>query len=87
VKRVIVDVLLLVGVFVLFAFELHEMLSPPLQLIFLKVLLISAGVLHAHIVRKLLFPKVDWELKELKGNVYASIAFYITIPICYALGG
>lgn len=63
------------------------MLPPPLQLVTIKAILVSAGVVHAHIVRKLMFDKVDWKSKELQGNHYVSIAFYIVLPICYAFGG
>jgi hypothetical protein len=85
-KRVALDIVLLLGIFVLFASRMYEVLPAPLQLVTLKALLVSAGVLHAHIVRKLIFPKVDWQISP-QGNTYASIVFYTVIPICYAFGG
>lgn len=85
-KRVALDIVLLIGIFILFASHMYEVLAAPLQLVTLKALLVSAGVLHAHIVRKLIFPQVNWKM-QLQGNSYASIAFYIVIPLCYAFGG
>lgn len=85
-KRVIVDILLIVGIFVLFATHVYEFIPAPLQLVALKALLVSAGILHAHIVRKLIFPEVNWKTQP-QGNSYAAIAFYVVIPVCYAFGG
>lgn len=85
-KRIAVDVVLIIGIFILFASHVYEFLPAPIQLVALKGLLVSAGILHAHIARKLIFPRVDWQL-QLQGNAYASIAFYIVIPVCYAFGG
>jgi hypothetical protein len=86
-KRVLFDLILIVLVFAIFGTHTYEILPPPIQLVALKALLVSAGVLHAHIVRKLLFPKIDWETDIHKGKIYAAIAFYVIIPIGYAFGG
>jgi hypothetical protein len=86
-KRIIVDILITVIVITLFATKIYEMLPMALQLVALKALLVSAGIFHAHIVRKLMFPKINWETDINKAKVYVAIAFYIIIPICYAFGG
>jgi hypothetical protein len=70
--------------------ELYMLLPNPIQLVALKVLLISVGVLHAHIIGKLFIDlKVDWEKSIViqSGGFYARVSLYIIIPICYALGG
>lgn len=86
-KRILLDLILFILVVGLFVTEAYNYLPAPIQLVALKALLVSAGVLHAHIVRKLMFPTVDWTHKELKGATLVSIAFYIIIPLCYAFGG
>lgn len=86
-KRIVVDIMLIVGIFILFASHMYEFLPAPIQLVALKGLLVSAGVLHAHIVRKLIFPAINWETDINKGKTYAALAFYTVIPICYAFGG
>jgi hypothetical protein len=86
IKRIIVDSLIAFGIIAIFATDMYESMPAPLQLVSLKALLVSAGVVHAHLVRKLIFPQVNWGSK-LEGNGYASIVFYIVIPVCYAFGG
>lgn len=87
IKRIILDLVLFTVVIGLFMTEAYSYLPAPIQLVALKALLVSAGILHAHIVRKLIFPKVDWNHKELKGATLVSIVFYTIIPLCYAFGG
>lgn len=82
-----VDIILLAGIFALFALHSYEYLPAPLQLVALKAMLVSAGVLHAHIVRKLIFPKINWEADISKAKTYVAIIFYTVIPISYAFGG
>jgi len=86
-KRVWVDIFMLSATLGLFALREYIDFPPPLQLILLKAMLVSAGLLHAHIARKLLFPKIDWEAELLRSKHYAAISFYIFIPICYAFAG
>lgn len=89
-KRVFVEVLLMCLMLLVFIEEMYMLLPNPIQLVALKVLLISIGVLHAHIIGKLFIDlKVDWEksIAIQTGGFYARIGLYIVIPICYALGG
>lgn len=61
---------------------------PPLiDLIMLKALLITCGVIHAHITRKLLFPKVDWSNGTMTPDKIAALLFYAVIIFGYARGG
>ena len=85
-KRVSLDLMLFSAVLVLFALHSYLALPAALQLLALKALLVSGGILHAHIARKLIFPKVDWN-GPIKGNTIVSIAMYIIIIYAYALGG
>jgi len=85
-KRVLFDLTLLLITGALFYFKDYEGLSAPIQLMILKAALVSAGVLHAHIVRKIIFPKVNWN-GTMTPSVYAAISFYTIIPLCYAFGG
>ena len=87
IKRLGFDVVGIAILFSLFMFNGYEVLPAPLQLVALKAILVSAGILHAHITRKLLFPKINWESDFSQGKLYAVIALYITIPICYSFGG
>lgn len=89
-KRVIVEIIIMCLVLLIFIEELYMLLPNPIQLVALKVLLISTGVLHAHIIGKLFIDiKVDWSVGIITqtGGFYARVCLYIVIPICYALGG
>ncbi len=86
-KRILPDLIIWTVLIVLFITHSYLVLPAAIQLVTLKILLVSSGILHAHIVRKLLFPKVDWEIDKLKAKNYAALVFYIIIPLCYAFGG
>lgn len=87
-KRIIIDILLFIGLLILFSMRIYEYVPAPLQLVALKAMQVSIGVIHAHVVRKLIIPvKIDWKAKGLEAGHYAAITFYIVIPLCYAFGG
>ena len=87
-KRVVVDILLLVCTLMLFVLHQYAALPSPLQLLAFKAMLVSAAILHAHIARKLIFnTKLDWSATKLSGGHYVAIAFYIVIIYAYAIGG
>lgn len=88
-KRVWFDLIILVAILFVFFDGLYESLSNPIQLILLKVVLVSIGILHAHYMGKFLFPKIHWDepLNNQIGSFYARIGLYIIIPCCYAFGG
>lgn len=90
IKRIGFEFLLMVLLMFLFIEDIYTLLPNPVQLIGLKVLIVSIAVLHAHIIGKLFIPnKVNWTLKlnEQSGGFYARLSLYIIIPICYAIGG
>jgi hypothetical protein len=85
--RYIFDLILLVGGVFLLLTGSYADLTSPIQLLVFKVVAISAGVLHAHLAGKLLFPTVDWETTTLSGAAYARIGFYGILPIAYTFAG
>ena len=85
-KRIGLDLILVVCIFVFFALSNYFDLPNVLNLAVYKMLLVSLGIIHAHVARKLLFPRLDWS-KQITGGHYVAIAFYVVIPICYAFGG
>jgi len=85
-KRIIIDLCIFTAIVLLLVFKEYLIFAAPLQLVLLKMLLVSAGILHAHITRKILFPRVNWT-NEFKPNTIVAISFYIVVPLCYAFGG
>lgn len=91
-KRVTLDIISLIAVF-LIAFFMPNALMPELAKIGLlsifmsKLIFVSAGVLHAHISRKLLFPYIDFSKDEEWTNNLMIIAWYVVIISAWARGG
>lgn len=91
-KRVALDIIALIAVF-LIAFFMPDTLIPELAKIGLlsvfmsKLIFVSAGILHAHISRKLLFPYIDFSEDESWMNNLMIIAWYMTIIIAWSRGG
>jgi hypothetical protein len=65
----------------------YESFPPISQLVLSKFLLVTAGVLTAHVTRKFLFPNVDWTNDSQWQLATAVIAFYLIIIYCFAMGG
>lgn len=86
-KKIGFDIVIFAILITIFFLKGYDALPIALQLVALKALLVSTGIVHAHIARKLLFPKIDWEENKLRGKTYVAIAFYIIIPWCYAISG
>jgi hypothetical protein len=86
-KKIGFDAAIFVVLLTIFFLKGYDALPIALQLVALKALLVSTGILHAHIARKLIFPKIDWGENILRGKTYVAIAFYIIIPWCYAISG
>lgn len=87
VKRVGVLLIVLVMVLFVFASGVYEFFTSPLQLVMLKTLLVSAGLLLAHVVRKALFPKLDLSDDSNWQHFLIVLSFYLVIPYCFAMGG
>jgi len=86
-RRVFLDLAMVLIIGSIFYFNLYETIPAPLQLVFMKTLLVSTGLFHAHLTRKLLFKKVNWDETTLKGRTLVAIGLYIIIPVCYAFAG
>lgn len=86
-QRVALDLILavaLIGLF--FRAGTYDGFTPPQQLAALKMLLVSMGFVHAHIVGKLAFPKVAWGGAITASHV-VRIALYMVFVYAYAQGG
>ena len=86
VKRLLLDIVAAVMITALFMTEAYEFLPNPMQLVALKMLIVSMAIIHAHIVGKVLFGKVDWG-GEFRVHHIVRMALYVTFPICYSIGG
>lgn len=87
-KRLSVETIIFTSLVVIFAMGLYNFLPSPLQLLLLKAVYISMGILHAHIMGKLIIPvKVKWNYKLINqdGAYVVRTLLYIIIPICYAI--
>lgn len=85
-KRIMFDLVLL-GLLISAMVLLPTPQRRGLEWLMLKAAQVSAGFLHAHIMRKLAFPKVNWYDNDrawLKGMV---IALYVVVIFAYARGG
>ncbi len=87
IKRVGILLVVLVMAFVMFVSGMYELLTTPLQLVMLKTLLVSAGLLLAHVVRKALFPRMDLSNDNNWQHFLIVLSFYLVIPYCFAMGG
>lgn len=85
-KRLLIDIILVVVITALFMTEAYTHVPNPMQLVALKMLIVSMAITHAHIVGKLLFGTVSWA-GELRTHHIARLALYVTFPICYSIGG
>ena len=89
-KRTWFEIFVTVMVTVLFLTQVYKLAPSPIQLILLKINLISMGFLHAHIVGKLLFrTKLEWGVPwEMASMAHVVRGFlYVTTPFMYAIGG
>jgi hypothetical protein len=67
--------------------QLFVVENQALDLLLYKVLLVSGGFLHAHIVRKLAFPYVNFKTSKNKMHQAMIVGLYLTIIWAYARGG
>lgn len=65
----------------------YQFAPAPLQLIAVKVILVSGAFLHAHIAGKAMFKSVDWNSANWTPAHVARLVFYAVAPIAYAFGG
>jgi len=92
IRRVSFDILMLVLVFVVTMF-LPEQIFPEmaklglLSIFISKLIFVSAGIFHAHISRKLIFPYINFEQDKNWWNNIMIIAWYVVIISAWARGG
>lgn len=86
-KRIAGEMLISILILWLFFSGAYALIPAPMQLLAVKMVFVSVGVLHAHAAGKLLFPKVSWTAYFLEPAHYVRISLYIIIPVCYAFGG
>jgi hypothetical protein len=84
-----IGVLLVLLGLALFTFVsgVYELLIPPLQLVAMKVLLVTAGFLLGHIAVVTFLPKVDFSDDENWQLSLFALGFYLVIPSCFAISG
>lgn len=88
IKRVSFELFMWVVLFMLLKDQaLMDKFTPVVQLLLFKAILVNMGVLHAHLARKLLFPKIDWSTDDAKFNKIVAITFYIMFIFAYTRGG
>ncbi|MDD5548638.1 MAG: hypothetical protein PHI79_03455 [Sulfurovaceae bacterium] len=86
-KRIWLEIVISFLILALFFSGEYEAIPPALQLLSLKIGLVSVGILHAHIIGKLIIPvRVDWSGLLIPAH-YVRMVLYAIIPICYAFGG
>jgi len=92
IKRISIDALMLLGVF-LIAFFAPDVILPAtaklglISIFFSKLVFVSAGIIHAHISRKIIFPYINFALEKDWSNNLLIIAWYVTIIFAWARGG
>jgi len=86
-KRVFVDICIVLILLALYLTRFYEYLPAPAQLIFIKALLVSMGFMHAHITRKIAFSRVKWEEEGLNAKTVLVIAIYVVFIYAYSQGG
>ena len=91
-NRIWFDVVLILAVF-LTAYFAPDVLLPEMAKIglvsvfFSKLIFVSAGILHAHISRKLIFPYIDFKNEKEWSNNLLIIAWYVIIVMGWTRGG
>jgi len=87
-QRVIFDIIALFSLVALLYFSPYAEARVFLMNLFVtKMFVVSAGILHAHISRKLLFPYIHFSKEEDWSNNLMIIVWYIIIIMAWARGG
>lgn len=87
IKRIAWDLVIAFTLLFVYTFQLYDFLPLPLQLLSVKILLVSLGFIHAHITRKIAFPRVNWEGEKINAKNLLIMLLYCTFIIAYAFGG
>ena len=86
IERILFDLILL-GLLISAMVLLPTPERRGLEWLMLKAAQVSAGFLHAHIVRKLAFPTVNWYDNERHHLKWLVISLYVVSIFAYARGG
>lgn len=91
-KRISFDLLalffiLLLVYFIPMSYVPIEAKTGFMSLLFSKMTFISCGVIHAHIIRKLLFPYIDFHLETDVVRKVAIVVIYAVVIWGWARGG
>jgi hypothetical protein len=91
-KRVWIELVLLCLILLFFWTGAYVKSPPPIELMALKLGLVSGGILHGHIAGKLFFPKVYWtagvgEVESDPFHKLLRIALYVVCVLGWTMGG
>jgi len=86
-RRLLPDLTLALVLFILYLTKFYEHLPAPVQLVFLKALLVSMAFVHATITRKVFFPSVDWNTEGINAKTVIIIVIYAMYIYAYSSGG
>lgn len=77
IRRIGLDMIITIILTILFLTNFHEKLPTSMQLVAYKMMLISLGLVHAHISRKLIFGKIDWQEKFNVKQLIAGLMYIV----------
>lgn len=77
IKRIGLDMVIAIILAVIFLTNFHEKLPTSMQLVTYKMMLISLGLVHAHISRKLIFGKINWQESINVKQIIAGLMYIV----------
>jgi hypothetical protein len=85
-KRLVMDFVIAAALLAFYFTGVYALAPGPIQLISLKMILVSLGFMHAHLMGKWAFKKVEWggDLDALK---LMRISLYVVVIYAYSTGG
>lgn len=85
-KRIIHEIVWSIILISSYIFKIYSVAPPELQQVIQVSLLASLGFTHAHITRKMVFPKVDWDNEPLNPKTALVISLYFAFIYAYSHG-
>jgi hypothetical protein len=86
-NRLKIDLLISIILISIYMTGFYNYLPAPIQLLSIKILIVSIALIHAHMSRKLLLPSVDWNKEGLNAKTVLVIALYIAFIFAYSQAG
>lgn len=77
IKRIGLDMVIAIILAIMFLTNFHEKLPTSMQLVTYKMMLISLGLVHAHISRKLIFGKINWQESINVKQIIAGLMYIV----------